>query len=167
MARTYAPSRLHKPTTNGLKQPALLSQRATTSNQRTNWRVPTGLQGQLRAYVRYSICLFIALFGYYGTYQLMQRVYPSQMQHILWTNSYLPFTTLIFLSNFFLFTFLSLSKRWGLWLSLVINCILYWRLNQVAFDLAAVVIIATIALLLFFLIFQDTHAIIVKQNGKK
>ncbi len=172
MARTYAPSRLHKqpvapqttpqPATQDIKQ--RVSQSAKQHQKSPPWQLPQPIKRRFADYLRYSICLLLALLGYYATYQLMLRTYPSQIQHFLWNNNYLPFTTLVFVSNFFFFTFVTLNQKWGFYLSTVVALILYWRLNQIEFDLPALVIIATTSAILFFLIFQD---IMVKNHGKK
>lgn len=107
---------------------------------------------RLVAYWHYIICLVIACLAYYGLFLLLNKVYPSQIQHFLWTNSYLPFFILLFLGNFFLLTFLFLDKKIGFYLSLWLNLAVYLKISQVEFDFYGISFLGLTAVALFLLI---------------
>jgi len=102
----------------------------------------------LLAYWRYIVCLLIAALAYYGLFLLINKVYPSQIQHFLWTNSYLPFFALFFLGNFFLLTFLFLDKKIGFYLSLWLNLLLYLKISQIKFDFYGIIFLVLLAAIL-------------------
>jgi hypothetical protein len=116
----------------------------------------------LKKYFRYIFCLIIALIAYLSIYLLLKNVYPSQIQNVLFANSYLPFFTLLFIANFFLLTFLSHNSRLGLLGAFLINFLFYLKINQIKFDFLSLsfVLLSTLFLagLLFFDKFKKTMA---------
>jgi len=108
-----------------------------------------------RRYLRYSFCLFLALGAYLALYFLLNRFYPSQMQNFLFKNSYLPFFLLVFVANFLFFTFCSLSKNFGFIIAFLINLILYFKINDIYFDLTGFLAIFFITLILSGLVFFE------------
>ncbi len=109
----------------------------------------------LKKYLHYIFCLLIALFVYFLLYLLLSKVYPSQIQNFLFKNSYLPFLLLVFIANFFLFTFLSLNKRFGLIIAFLINLIIYFRISDINFDLLSCLTILLIILVLVVFVFWE------------
>jgi hypothetical protein len=117
----------------------------------------------LKKYLHYIFCLLIALFAYFLLYLLLSKVYPSQIQNFLFKNSYLPFLLLVFIANFFIFTFLSLNKRFGLIIAFLINFIIYFRISDINFDLISCLTILLIILVLFVLVFWEKIKKLIKK----
>ncbi len=101
-----------------------------------------------KKYLSYIYCLLISLVGYFLFYLLVSKIYPNQIQNFIFKNSYLPFFLLLFLANFFFFTFLFLNKKIGLIIAFLINLLLHFKISDISFDLASVltVIFATAVL---------------------
>lgn len=108
-----------------------------------------------KKHLRYILCLIIALITYLSIYLLLKNIYPSQIQNVLFTNSYLPFFTLLFLANFFLLTFLSLNSRIGVLGAFLINSFFYLKINQIKFDLLSLSFLVIGAIILASLLFFD------------
>lgn len=106
-----------------------------------------------KKYLQYIFCLFVALIAYFLIYLLIKNVYPTQIQNFILKNSYSPLILLAFVANFFLFTFILLNKKYGLIIAFIINLIFYFRLNQINFDLAGLLIIFLISTGLVLLVF--------------
>lgn len=121
------------------------------------------LTPQIRRYIRAIPCLLIALCFYSALYYLMHAVYPNQVQDWLFPNSYLPFMTLLLFGNFFLFTFVTLSARYGLLLALTSNWLIYIRLLTISFDLYAWGSGLVLMMILYFL---TNQSIMTTRNGK-
>ncbi len=149
MDKIQAKSRLKKP----LNKPPAPNPTPAPSRLAKLIKPPRKVKEQnkrLQAYGRYIICLVIAMMSYYGLFFLMSQVYPSQIQHFLWTNSYLPFFTLLFVGNFFLLTFLFLDKKIGFYLAIWLNLVIYLKISQVRLDfysLGLLLLLAAILLL--------------------
>jgi hypothetical protein len=158
MEKIKARSRLKKPRPSAPSRLARLNTPKTapakplkpSKDQRT--AVITLPMVRLQAYWRYLICLVIASIAYYGLFLLVNQVYPSQIQHFLWTNSYLPFFVLLFLGNFFLLTFLFLNKKIGFYLALWLNLAVYLKISQVELDFYGVGFLVLVAMTLFLLV---------------
>lgn len=80
--------------------------------------------------LRFIPLLILALLFYSGVYWLVLNIRPSQISDLLLPNSYLPFHALLLPANFFLFTFLTLSKRWGILIALIIQWLLFLKLQN-------------------------------------
>ena len=87
-----------------------------------------------KKYLHFMPCFLLALGTYFLLYLLIRKIYPTQIQNFVIKNSYFPFFALLFVANFFFFTFLFLNQKIGLLLALFINLILYFRLNQFVFN---------------------------------
>lgn len=108
-----------------------------------------------KKYVSYIYCLLISLAGYFLLYLLINKIYPAQIQNFLFKNSYLPFFLILFLANFFLFTFVFLNKKIGLVSAFLINLLLYFKINDINFDLMSFLAIILISIVLTLLIFFE------------
>lgn len=108
-----------------------------------------------KKYLSYIYCLLISLLGYFLLYLLISKVYPAQIQNFLFKNSYLPFFLLLFLANFFFFTFIFLNKKIGIIVAFLINLLLYFRINNINFDLLSFLIVILIITVLSSLIFFE------------
>jgi len=78
--------------------------------------------------------LILATLFYIAVYWLLTNIHPIKISNLILPNSYLPFHVLLWLANFFLFTFLTLSKRWGLLIALVIQWLLFLKLQNFNLD---------------------------------
>lgn len=107
----------------------------------------------LKKYWHYIFCLFIAIFCYFLLYLLLSKVYPSQIQNFIFKNSYLPLFLLLFIGDFFLFTFLFLNKKIGFVLAFMVNFILYFKISHIYFNFAAILIIILFGIALTLLAF--------------
>ena len=116
-----------------------------------------------KKYLNYIYCFIIALIIYFLLYLLISNIYPAQIQNFLFKNSYLPFFFMLFFANFFLLTFIFLNKRIGLINSFFINLILYFKINDLYFDLASIlVVILIIAILALLVFFEEIKEVIKK-----
>jgi hypothetical protein len=91
----------------------------------------------LRGYFRHLPLLILAAPFYAGLYWLLTNVRPDQVKNWLLPNSYLPFHVLFFLGNFFFFTFLTLSKRWGIFIALALEWLIFLKFQDVTWDIWA------------------------------
>jgi len=107
-----------------------------------------------KKYLNHIHCLLISIVGYFLLYLLISKIYPAQIQNFLFKNSYLPFFLILFLANFFLFTFMFLNKKIGLINAFLVNLLLYFKINDLSFDimsyLTIILIITILVLLIFF-----------------
>ena len=95
---------------------------------------------------RFLPLLIIAVAFYAGLYRLMRSVYPGQISDWLLPKSFIPFHLLLFFGNFFFFTFLTLSKRWGVFIALALEWLVFLKLQSVVLDvwaLSSAVVIGT------------------------
>jgi hypothetical protein len=79
-------------------------------------------------YSQYLQLLIIAAFLYLLTWLLVNYIAPETVADWFWPDSYLPFQILLGLGNFFGFTFITQSRRFGLWAAIVIATILFFKL---------------------------------------
>ena len=110
---------------------------------------------KIKEHLKYSFALVLSLFSFYTIYLLCQSFYPEQIQNLLIKNSYLLFFILLFLANFFLFTFIFLNKKVGLLSSFVLSFSLYLKLIKVKFSLISILTIIVFSLILFFVLFSN------------
>lgn len=116
-----------------------------------------------KKYLNYTYCLLLALLMYFLLYLLISKIYPNQIQNFLFKNSYLPFFSILFLANFFFFTFVFLDKKIGIIISFLINLLFYFKINDINLDLISVVtIILTISTLTFLTFFTEIKKTIKK-----
>ncbi len=75
--------------------------------------------------------LFLSLVVASGLWIFVNNVHPSQVQHTILANSYLPFIILFFLFWLFFISFLLLNSHYGLIISIWLTSWLFLRLHQV------------------------------------
>lgn len=92
-----------------------------------------------------------------ASYYILTSIHPYQIKNFLAPNSYLPLLASTFLGSFFLLSFLFLSTRRGFLLSLMLNLVLFFKLQQVIFNWQLVV-----SLVIFFVIIESTLIVISK-----
>lgn len=109
----------------------------------------------LEKYFQHIFCLLIALFAYFLIYLLLNKIYPTQIQNFLFKNSYLPLILLIFIANFFLFTFFSLNKRFGFIVAFLISLLFYFKISNIFFDFSCFLTLLFIGLTLIILAFFE------------
>ena len=110
---------------------------------------------KIKEHLKYSFVLILALFSFYSLYLLCQNFYPEQIQNLIIKNSYLPFFFLFFITNFFLFTFISLNKKIGLLGSFILSFSLYLKLIKVRLSLISILTVVVFSLVLFFILFAN------------
>ncbi len=84
-----------------------------------------------KKYLRHLPLLFLSLPFYAGAYYIFIYIHPTQIQHFLIPNTYLPLQLVFFLGNFFLFSYLLLKTRRGLEISLWLNLVLFLKLQVI------------------------------------
>ncbi|MFH2118602.1 MAG: hypothetical protein ABII10_02620 [Candidatus Paceibacterota bacterium] len=87
--------------------------------------------------LRFLPLLVFALGFYAGTYWLLTNIRPNQINNLVLPNSYLPFHALLLSANFLFFTFITLSKRWGILIALIIQWLLFLKLQNFNLDMWA------------------------------
>ncbi len=85
----------------------------------------------LAKYLNYLPTLVLGGLFTIGLYYLVSTVPPDQIKHFIISNSYLPFTLGLFLSTWFITSFLLLNSRRGLLISLFLNWLVFLKLQQV------------------------------------
>lgn len=85
-----------------------------------------------KKYLRHLPLLFLSLPFYIGAYYIFISIHPSQIQHFLIPNTYLPLQLVFFSGNFFLFSYLFLKTRRGLELSLLLSLTLFLKLQMIS-----------------------------------
>lgn len=88
-------------------------------------------------YVRFTPLLLMAALSYSGVAWLVTHIPPERVQNWLLPDSYLPFHIPLFLGNFFLCTFVTLSKRWGILIALTVAWLFFLKLQGFTLDLWA------------------------------
>lgn len=91
----------------------------------------------LTTYLRFLPLLLFAAIFYAALAWLITHVHPTQIKSWLLPNSFIPFHVLLLLGNFFLFTFLTLSKRWGIFVALAIEWLVFLKLQNFTLDVWA------------------------------
>lgn len=77
----------------------------------------------------------------YLTSLLMHQVHPSQVKHFILPNSYLPLLILVFITTFFLVSWMLLNTRRGFLAALALSLILFLRVQQVVLNPSTILII--------------------------
>lgn len=83
------------------------------------------------SYLEHLPTLVIGLLFYVGLYFLVTKFYPAQIQNFIVPNTYLPLQIFLFGGNFFLLSYIFLSARRGLLLSLAVAWMLFLKLQLV------------------------------------
>ncbi|HEX9817364.1 MAG TPA: hypothetical protein VGA89_00490 [Patescibacteria group bacterium] len=130
MTKPKARSRLQHPSQQQVR-PVLGQQKRALRKNARSWRqlVTSRLQ--------FLPLLLLASLFYGGVYLLVTQVSPNQVRNIVLSNSFLPFHAFLLPANFFFFTFLTLSKRWGLLVALAIQWLLFLKLQNFTLDMWA------------------------------
>ncbi|MBU0576409.1 hypothetical protein KJ707_02850 [Patescibacteria group bacterium] len=92
---------------------------------------PRGSLGLPKKYFKHLPLLFLSLPFYFGAYYILTAIHPTQIQHFLIPNTYLPLQLVFFCANFFFFSFLMLKTRRGLELSLLLGFALFLKLQGI------------------------------------
>lgn len=79
--------------------------------------------------------LLIASGFYLAAFWLITTYHPEQLRNLILANSFLPFHLLVLLANFFLLTFVTLSRRWAIMIALPIQWLLILVLQNFTLDL--------------------------------
>ena len=116
-----------------------------------------------KKYLNYIYFLLLAILMYFLLYLLVSRVYPNQVQNFIFKNSYLPFFSILFIANFFLFAFVFLNKKIGIIVSFLINLLFYFKINDINFNLSSILIIIFITCVLTSLTFLTELKKVIKK----
>ncbi len=109
-------------------------------------------------YFYYLHLLIIAAFLYILIGLIWHYVSPASLAHWFWPDSYFIFQLLLFIANFFFFTFIFQNRRLGLWLALCIFSLLFFKFAHFAFTLALIFgLIVSFILLLLILWFYPLY----------
>ena len=84
-----------------------------------------------KKYLKHLPLLVISLPFYAAAYYIFNYIYPTQIQHFLIPNTYLPLQLVLFLGNFFLFSYLFLKTRRGLEISILLGLALFLKLQLI------------------------------------
>ncbi len=88
----------------------------------------------INKYLKFLPLLLVSMLLYSSIFWLVANIYPHEISNILFPNSYLPFTLLLFFANLLFFSYLMLNTRRGLILSLVIAILVFLKLQRVIFE---------------------------------
>ena len=89
-------------------------------------------------YLKHLPTFIFALLFSGTTYLILTRIHPENIKHFLIPNSYLPLLISVFLSSFFLFSFILLNSRRGFLISLLMLIFLFLHLQQTEIPLKIV-----------------------------
>jgi len=137
---TRAKSRLKRPATQYKKiadggelskndDVALTKKQTKSANSPTKWRLSDDFSLLERYQVKLPTLVVGGIFSAL-TFALVTTIKPAAIQHIIFENSYLPFLVLIFLSTFFLASYLFLHSRRGYFASLAITLTVWIQITQ-------------------------------------
>lgn len=102
---------------------------------RTPHTTQSGPNPLFERYSPYLPTLFVGVALYIVVGYILLNVHPTSWQNILFPNSYLPFHLVLFLANFFVFSFLLLSSRRGYLAACVLGILVFLKLQQVQLPL--------------------------------
>ena len=125
------------------------SQKKNASHQ-TSW---------LKGYITHLPTFLLCLVSGYLTYLFISNVSPESVRHFLLPNTYLPLIVLVFITIFFLFSFLLLNSRRGMFAANYISLLLFLALNQVIIDWRLVIL-----LLVPFVTIEIILSLIIQSN---
>jgi len=106
------------------------------------------LSSWLGSYLKHLPTLIMGVIFAYLLYLFLNYTHPSQVKHFLVPNSFLPLLVQVFLSSFFLMSFLFLSSRRGLLVSLWITAMLFLKVQNVIITVEVILIISGTLLML-------------------
>lgn len=130
-----ARSRLHSVPPSRLRTSSPQRLQETWRRHRADFQSSTQeLRSSIAVRFTYWPLLVLAAMFYAGTALLLTRLHPEAVRHWLFPDSFLPFHILLFLGNFFFFTFLTVRKRWGLFLALSFQWLLILKLQGFLLD---------------------------------
>lgn len=84
-----------------------------------------------KKYLKHLLLLFLSIPFYAGAYYIFTYIHPVKIQHFLIPNTYLPLQLVLFLGNFFLFSYLLLNTRRGFELSFFLMLTLFLKLQLI------------------------------------
>jgi hypothetical protein len=117
-----------------LKDARLRSKRTVKKRKKQLSRSANYFSERITKHLRFWPLLVLSGLFYGGTYWLINQYHPEQIRNLLIPNSFIPFHALLLPANFFLFTFLTLSKRWGILIALIIQWLLFLKLQNFLLD---------------------------------
>lgn len=103
---------------------------------------------QLLSHITHLPTFLLALLFYGITYFMVTTIHPIQIQNWLLVNTYLPFQIVLFLGNFFLFSFIFLKTRRGFLIATAIFLVIFLKLQGVIFSWLTLLIISSIVLII-------------------
>lgn len=123
-------------------------------------RQPPELPKWTEAYIGHLPTLFVSGALYVAVLFFVTKVRPESVQNVLFPSSYFPFHVLLFLANFFLFSFIFLNTRRGYLVAFMIMMWMFARLQNFTFSLP----ILTVFIILFVII-ETSGSILEKVSG--
>lgn len=95
-------------------------------------RSPAVPSPTIQRYLRHLPILFFSLIFYGTLIFLTKNYYPDAIRHFILPNTYLPFQLLLFLANWSLFSFIFLHTRRGFLISLILQMLIFLKLQQIS-----------------------------------
>ncbi|MBD3279789.1 MAG: hypothetical protein GF390_03715 [Candidatus Pacebacteria bacterium] len=123
--------------------PKAKSRLKKTSRKKHRRAQNSWLKKLLIAYLTHLPTLLLGLLFGAITYYIITQVYPEQIKNWLLPASYLPLLIVFFLTNLFVFSFLLLKTRHGLWISSLLTILLFLKLQLVVITWPLVIGLAT------------------------
>jgi len=108
-----------------------LEQKETFASRRTPGSQNSHSSSYVLRYLKRLPLLVLSGLFFYGVFYVFTQVSPENIQNELIPNTYLPLLIIFFLANWFLFSFLTLTSRRSLIISLCLTLLLFFRLQTI------------------------------------
>jgi len=105
----------------------------------------------LKNYLSHLPALFMAVFFYVILVLTMLNINPELIKDFILPSTYLPVLVLVFLANFFLFSFIFLNSRRGLFYTSILAIIIFLKFQKVIFD--PIILLLLVLTIVFFEVF--------------
>jgi len=110
----------------------------------------------LKGYLTHLPTLFFAFVSCYLTYLFVINISPETVRHFILPNTYLPLIILVFISSFFLSSYILLNSRRGLFTASYLSLLTFLAVQQVILDWRVIGI-----LLIPFLVIETILSLII------
>lgn len=120
----------------------------TTEKPKTREPKPRKSVSGSNKYLKHLPTLLLSIPFYLGVYYILANIYPESIEHVILPNTFLPLQLVLFLGNFFFFSYLLLNSRRGLEISLVFGLAMFLKLQGIANYLPLVAVILAIFIII-------------------
>lgn len=104
-------------------------------------------------YSKHLLLLILSGVFYLIVFYLLTNFPPKSVANVPLTNLYLPLLLPFFLANYFLISFILLNTKRGFIFSLLLTCLLFFKLQQISFEVWWLIIL-TLIFIVFGTIFS-------------